>query len=349
MKEQKAQGLSRKSYIALALILTGNSLTQAATTAHADSALPPVTHSFLANVYVNKAMEGGFSFSADRVEQVEINSTGTLTAADFTVAKNKDNTLIAAGKNGFVTHYFNDDKKGFSIRGYLNVDGEYTKIGLTTNYVEPGTLDNKNQYIYGRKVRDAVNSTKIVRQSVKTGALADHFDATKNGGGSVCGIATDSKYKIAFFTHMLPSKTVLYSFDLNNGKYKKVQELAAGFCIDTVIDSKRFAGVKIDVKAEKWDSNNLIFVDLNRGKSLISLALPFELKWISEHQMLVAGNYLYLNEPFDRRDNTVQFPGPVHFYIDLTQPLGDPASIIEVAGGEAMFGQYAGIYYAPLG
>lgn len=350
MREQKALGLSGKSAVAifaLALILTGNSLTHGASTARADSALPPVTHSFLANVYVNKAMEGGFSFSADRVERVEINSSGTLTTTDFTVAKNKDNTLIAAGKNGFVTHYFNEDK-GFSIKGYLNVNGEYTKVGLTKNYVEPGTLDNKNQYIYGRKVRDAVNSTKIVRQSVKTGALADHFDATKNGGGSVCGIATDNKYKLAYFTHLLPSKTILYSFDLNNGKYKKVQELAAGFCIDTVVDSKRFVGVKIDVKAEKWDSNNIIFVDLSKGKSLISLALPFELKWISEHQMLVAGNYLYLNEPFDRRDNTVQYPGPVHFYIDLTQSFGDPASIIEVAGGEAMFGQYAGIYYAPV-
>jgi hypothetical protein len=351
MREQKALGLSQKSYIAiftLALILTGNALTHGASTARADSALPPVTHSFLANVYVNKAMEGGFSYSADRVEQVEINSTGTLTATDFTVAKNKDNTLIAVGKNGFVTHYFIDDKNGFSIKGFLNVDGKYTKVGLTTNYVEPGTLDNKNQYIYGRKVRDGVNSKQIVRQSVKTGALSYHFDTTKNGGGSVCGIATDSKYKLAFFTHLLPSKTVLYSFDLNNGKYKKVQELAAGFCIDTVIDSKRFAGVKIDVKAEKWDSNNIIFVDLSKGKSLIPLEIPFELKWISEHQMLVAGNYLYLNEPFDRRDNTVQSPGPVHFYIDLNQPLGDPASIIEVAGGSALFGQYSGINYVPV-
>jgi hypothetical protein len=38
----------------------------------------------------------------------------------------------------------------------------------------------------------------------------------------------------------------------------------------------------------------------------------------------------------------------VHFYIDLNQPLGDPASIIEVAGGGTMNGQYAGIYYAPI-
>ena len=338
-----------KVIFSLSLILAFSSLINGRTVASADTSLPPISHTFLANVFVKKAFEGGNSYSADRVERVSINSDGTLSAKDFTVIKNMDNTLIATGKNGFVTQVFIEDKKGFSIRAFLNVADKYTKIGLTTNYVEPGTLDNKNQYIYGRKVRDAVNSTKIVRQSVKTGALSDHFDATKNGGGSVCGIATDSKYKMAFFTHLLPSKTILYSFDLSNGKYKKVQELAAGFCIDTVIDSKRFAGVKIDVKAEKWDSNNLIFVDLNRGKSLISLSLPFELKWVSEHQMLVAENYLYLNEPFDRRDNTVQYPDPVHYYIDLNQPLGDPASITEISGGGALFGQYSGINYAPVG
>jgi hypothetical protein len=330
------------------LIFTCGSPSTGASVANADSPLPPVTHKFLANVYVNKAVKGGIAFSADRVERVSINQDGTLSTEDFTVAKNKDNTLIATGKNGFVTQVFSDDAKGFSISAYLNVADKYTKIGLTTNYVEPGTLDNKNQYIYGRKVRDAVNSTKIVRQSVKTGALSDHFDATKNGGGSVCGIATDNKYKLAFFTHLLPSKTILYSFDLSNGKYKKVQELAAGFCIDTVIDSKRLAGIKIDVKAEKWDSTNLIFVDLNRGKGLISLALPFELKWVSEHQMLVAENYLYLNDPFNRSDPTVAMPGPKHYYIDLSQPLGNPSSIIEVAGGGPLFGQYSGINYAPV-
>ncbi len=340
--------MEKKTIFALALILTAGSLNAGTSAANAETSLPPITHNFLANVFVNKQIEGRNSYSADRVERVEINSAGTLTATDFTIGKGKDNTLIAVGKNGFVNQIFSRDSKGFSISAYLNVADKYTKIGLTTNYVEPGTLDNKNQYIYGRKVRDAVNSTKIVRQSVKTGALSDHFDATKNGGGSVCGIATDNKYKLAFFTHLLPSKTILYSFDLSNGKYKKVQELAAGFCIDTVIDSKRLAGVKIDVKAEKWDSTNLIFVDLNRSKGLISLALPFELKWVSEHQMLVAENYLYLNDPFDRSDPTVAMPGPKHYYIDLSQPLGDPSSITVVDGGENLIGQYSGISYAPL-
>lgn len=332
----------------LSLILTVGSLKSGVSAANADTSLPPISHSFLANVYVNKAVEGGISYSADRVERVTINSDGTLSAEDFTVAKNKDNTLIATGRNGFVTQVFAEDAKGFSIRAYLNVSDKYTKIGLTTIYPEPGTLDNKNQYIYGRKVRDGVNSKQIVRQSVKTGALSYHFDVTNKGGGSVCGIATDNRYKLAFFTHLLPTKTILYSFDLNNGKYKKVQELAPGFCIDTVIDSKRFAGVELNVKTEKWDSENLIFVDLAKGKTLIPLALPFQLKWVSEHQMLVADNYLYLNEPFDSRDNTVLMADPVHFYIDLNQPLGDPASIIEVAGGGALFGQYSGINYAPL-
>lgn len=339
----------RKIALSLTSILAVGSQISGATIAHGETSLPPVSHSFLANVYVNKVMTEGMSYSADRVERVEINSDGMLAAKDFTVTKNIDNTLIATGRNGFVTQVFIENEKGFSIRAYLNVADKYTKIGLTTNYVEPGTLDNKNQYIYGRKVRDGVNSKQIVRQSVKTGALSYHFDVTKNGGGSVCGIATDNKYKLAFFTHLLPTKTILYSFDLNNGKYKKVQELAAGFCIDTVIDAKRFAGVELNVKSETWDNpTNLIFVDLAKGKNLIPLTLPFELKWISEHQMLVAENYLYLNEPFDRRDNTVQYPDPVHIYIDLNQPLGDTASIIEVSGKGALFGQYAGINYPPI-
>jgi hypothetical protein len=312
--------------------------------ASAEQVKPPVTHQFLANTYTAEAADrpGSITYQASVVEQVTISESGTLSAKDFSADANARNILIASGKNGFIVQTFWESNGKFRLNSYLNDGAAFKRIGIKTNYVEPGTLDNKNQYVYGRQVRDGVNSTRIVRQSVKTGALSYHFDANSNGGGFVCGIATDSDYRRAYFTHLQPDRTILYKVNLSNGKFSKVRNLSPGFCIDTVIDDTRLAGTLIEVRNQRWDSSRIAFVDLSVGTGVTTLDLPFELKWISEHQMVRAGDYLYLNFPF------ASGMEPAHLYIDLTRELGDPNSIIEVLAQDSLFGRFTSVNYLPI-
>lgn len=305
---------------------------------------PPVSHSFLANAYTSKTTPDGLGtgWSAYSVQLISISADGTLTSKDLNPKKDRQNLVIASGKNGFVVHSASLPEDTFSLSSYLYSNGSYSKAGIKTTYIEPGVLDNKNQYIYGRSVADSVISSRIVSQSVKTGALRYIFETKKNGGGSVCGVATDNQFQRGYFTHLLPNKTVLYSLDLNNGKYKKVSDLAAGFCIDTVIDKNRFGGVSIDIKANSWDSKSVKFIDLSQPKNLISLQVPFTLKWIAEHQMVVAGEYLYLLNPFD--DQMMSD----HYYIDLKKPLGAEDSLTTIPAEGSLAGRYSGINYLPL-
>ena len=318
----------------------------------ADSALPPVTHQFLGNSYTPKVFEpiGRVIFQATLIESIQISQAGTATSIDLTPKADSPNTVIATGKNGLLVHVFGEANGRFLLSSYLHDGTKFTKAGIKTTYIEPGVLDNKNQYVYGRMVRDGIDSTRIGRQSVKTGALTYHFDTKSHGGGFVCGITSDNEFKEAYFTQLLPNETILYSFNLNNGSYRKVQTLGPGFCLDAVINSNKFAGTFINAKAKKWEPKKLAFVDLAKSKKVITLDLPFDLKWIGEHQMLVAENYLYLNDvyPDTNEPQQVLNMDPTHYYIDLSKDFGDPSAIIKVPAVDALFGRFESLNYLPL-
>ena len=83
-------------------------------------------------------------------------------------------------------------------------------------------------------------------QNLATGSTSIIFDVAKNGGGYVCGGMADENQVFGYFSHIAPTKTILYRIDLASRKVKALGTVKSGFCVSDVLADGRVLGLARD-------------------------------------------------------------------------------------------------------
>ena len=152
------------------------------------------------------------------------------------------NAILGTTKDGVIVKTFSKSNK---VLTWLVTTKKWELLSDKTIYIEPGTLSKNKKWLIGRKVADGL-STRMYAQNLATGSTSIIFDVAKNGGGYVCGGMADENQVFGYFSHIAPTKTILYRIDLASRKVKALGTVKSGFCVSDVLADGRVLGLARD-------------------------------------------------------------------------------------------------------
>ena len=251
------------------------------------TAKPPIAISFVAN----RNLGSGFDSGSELIE-VKIGTDGIPEVTSLAKQQGVDYQIKAIAKNGVVVTAYDRRNKNSTSNTYLVSSTKWTLLSTKTIYVEPAVISTDLKTLYGRRVKDAANSTVIFAQNLKSGSTPAYFDAAKHGGGFICGVVTDPNFKFGYFTHLTKKATDIYQIDLGNGKMKKLGTTTAGACIDATDSSGNFIAKNIDPISLVTQTGDLIVISKKNPKSYRHIEIRETFMSTGMHSVLPFGDYL---------------------------------------------------------
>jgi hypothetical protein len=203
-----------------------------------------------------------------------------------------DYQIKAISKNGVIVTAYDQRTKKYPSNTYLVSNTKWTLLSTKTIFVEPSVVSIDLKTLYGRRVKDAANSTVIFAQNLKTGNTPTYFDAAKHGGGFICGVVTDPTFKLGYFTHLTKKRTDIYQIDLGNGKMKKLGTTTAGACIDATNSNGDFIAKFINPTSLETDNGDLIVISKKNPKSYRHIEIRETFMHTGMHSLIPFGEYV---------------------------------------------------------
>lgn len=251
------------------------------------AAKPPVSIAFVAN----RNLEGGIGAGAELIE-VKIGTDGIPIITSLAKQEGVNYQIKAIAKNGLIVTAYDHKTKNFNSRTYLVSSTKWILLSTKTIFVEPAVISTDLRTLYGRRVKDAANSTVIFAQNLKTGSTPSYFDAAKHGGGFICGVVSDPTLKLGYFTHLTKNSTDIYQIDLSNGRMKKLGATTAGACIDATDKNGNFIAKSVNPTSLETETGNLILISKNNPKSYRQIKIQETFMHTGMHSLLPFGDYV---------------------------------------------------------
>jgi hypothetical protein len=251
------------------------------------AAKPPVSIAFVAN----RNLEGGIGAGAELIE-VKIGTDGIPIITSLAKQEGVNYQIKAIAKNGLIVTAYDHRTKNFNSRTYLVSSTKWTLLSTKTIFVKPAVISTDLKTLYGRRVKDAANSTVIFAQNLKTGSTPSYFDAAKHGGGFICGVVSDPTLKLGYFTHLTKNSTDIYQIDLSNGRMKKLGATTAGACIDATDKNGNFIAKSVNPTSLETETGNLILISKNNPKSYRQIKIQETFMHTGMHSLLPFGDYV---------------------------------------------------------
>jgi hypothetical protein len=248
---------------------------------------PPIAISFVANRQLPGGMEAGFELI-----EVNIGSDGTQVITSLAKQAGVAYQIKAIAKNGLIVAAYDHRTKNSTSHTYLVSKTKWTLLSTKTIFVEPAVVSTDLKTLYGRRVKDAANSTVIFAQNLKTGSTPSYFDAAKHGGGFICGVVSDPTFKLGYFTHLTKKSTDIYQIDLSNGKMKKLGATTAGACIDATDANGNFIAKYINPTSLEMQKGDLILISKKNPKSYRHVEIKETFMHTGMHSLLPFGDYI---------------------------------------------------------
>ncbi|CAN2200703.1 hypothetical protein MCEMKE14_00754 [Candidatus Nanopelagicaceae bacterium] len=289
------------------------------------TAKPPIAISFVAN----RNLAGGSDAGSELIE-VKIGTDGIPVINTLANVPGVHYQIKAIAKNGLIVTAYDHRTKKYPSNTYLVSNTKWTLLSTKTIFVEPAVVSTDLKTLYGRRVKDAANSTVIFAQNLKTGNTPSYFDAAKHGGGFICGVVADPTFKFGYFTHLTKKSTDIYQIDLGNGKMKKLGTTTAGACIDATNSNGDFIAKFMNPTSLETQEGDLIVISKKNPKSYRHIEIRETFMHTGMHSLIPFGDYvlgwnstydlhlvgLAKNEgfSFDILDpETLAGPEPLHF------------------------------------
>jgi len=286
---------------------------------------PPIAISFVAN----RNLPGGGDAGSELIE-VNIGTDGIPVIDSLANVPGVHYQIKAIAKNGLIVTAYDHRTKSYPSNTYLVSNTKWTLLSTKTIFVEPAVVSIDLKTLYGRRVKDAANSTVIFAQNLKSGNTPTYFDAAKHGGGFICGVVTDPTFKLGYFTHLTKKRTDIYQIDLGNGKMKKLGTTTVGACIDATNSNGDFIAKFINPTSLETENGDLIVISKKNPKSYRHIEIRETFMHTGMHSLLPFGEYVLgwnsTYEPhlvglekhegynFDYLDpETLAGPTPLHF------------------------------------
>ena len=251
------------------------------------SSKPPIAVSFVAS----RNLESGPFFASELIE-VNIGTDGIPVITSLAKQAGVDYQIKAIAKNGVIVTAYDDRTKNSTSHTYLVSNTKWALLSTKTIFVEPAVVSTDLKTLYGRRVKDAANSTVIFAQNLKTGNTPIYFDAAKHGGGFICGVVTDPTFKLGYFTHLTKKRTDIYQIDLGNGKMKNLGATTAGACIDATNSNGDFLAKFINPTSLETKKNSLILISKKNLKSFRNIKIGETFMHTGMHSLLPFGEYV---------------------------------------------------------
>jgi hypothetical protein len=250
-------------------------------------AKPPIAISFVAN----RNLPGGFSAGSELIE-VNIGTDGIPVISSLANVPGVDYQIKAIAKNGVIVTAYDGRSKNSTAHTYLVSNTKWTLLSTKTIFVEPSVVSTDLKTLYGRRVKDAANSTVIFAQNLKTGNTPIYFDAAKHGGGFICGVVADPTFKFGYFTHLTKKRTDIYQIDLGNGKMKKLGTTTAGACIDATNSNGDFIAKFVNPTTLETQEGDLIVISKKNPKSYRHIEIRETFMQTGMHSLIPFGEYV---------------------------------------------------------
>ena len=251
------------------------------------AAKPPIPISFVANRQLAGGIDAGFELI-----EVNIGTDGTQVITSLAKQAGVAYQIKAIAKNGLIVAAYDHRTKNFTSNTYLVSNTKWTLLSTKTIFVEPAVVSTDLKTLYGRRVKDAANSTVIFAQNLKTGNTPSYFDAAKHGGGFICGVVSDPTFKLGYFTHLTKKSTDIYQIDLSNGKMKKLGATTAGACIDATDANGNFIAKYINPTSLEMQKGDLILISKKNPKSYRHVEIKETFMHTGMHSLLPFGDYI---------------------------------------------------------
>jgi hypothetical protein len=289
------------------------------------TAKPPIAISFVAN----RNLAGGSDAGSELIE-VKIGTDGIPVINSLANVPGVHYQIKAIAKNGLIVTAYDHRTKKNPSNTYLVSNTKWSLLSTKTIFVEPAVVSTDLKTLYGRRVKDAANSTVIFAQNLKTGNTPSYFDAAKHGGGFICGVVADPTFRFGYFTHLTKKSTDIYQIDLGNGKMKKLGTTTAGACIDATNSNGDFIAKFMNPTSLETQEGDLIVISKKNPKSYRHIEIRETFMHTGMHSLIPFGDYvlgwnstydlhlvgLAKNEgfSFDILDpETLAGPEPLHF------------------------------------
>ncbi len=251
------------------------------------TAKPPVSIGFVAN----RNLGAGFDAGAELIE-VKVGTDGIPIITSLAKQEGVGYQIKAIARNGLIVTAYNHSTSNYSARTYLVSNTKWTLLSRKTIYVEPAVVSTDLKTLYGRRVKDAANSTVIFAQNLKTGSTPSYFDAAKHGGGFICGVVPDPTFKFGYFTHLTKKSTDIYQIDLSNGKMKNLGATTAGACIDATDANGNFIAKYMNPTSLETQKGDLILISKKNPKSYRHVEIRETFMHTGMHSLLPFGDYI---------------------------------------------------------
>ena len=233
-----------------------------------------------------KSDSDGFGESA--VVEVVIGIDGIMKIKPIIQKKGYSYQIKAIARDGIIVTEYSNSRN--SIKTFIRYSTGQKNLSNKIIYVEPASISTDLKYLYGRRVKDAVNSTQIYRQALKTGAVTVFFDASKKGGGFVCGVVPDSTYKFGYFSHLKASTTDIYRINLTNGSLNKLGTTRAGFCVDGVEPDGDLYAININPVSLRITNDKYYSMSTKNFATVSELSVAPSITMVSARTFLSFGN-----------------------------------------------------------
>ena len=240
---------------------------------------------FLATSDFNTSSSG---FGESAVVEVHIGIDGIMSVKPIIQKKGYSYQIKAIARDGIIVSEYSNSSA--STRTFIRYSTGEKNLSKKTIYVEPASISTDLKYLYGRRVKDAVNSTQIYKQVLSSGAVTVFFDASKKGGGFVCGVVPDSTYKFGYFSHLKGSATDIYRINLTNGSLNKLGKMRPGFCLDGVEPDGDLYAVNINPVSLKITNDKFYSVSTEKFAKVSEVSVSPSIAMISARTFLPFGN-----------------------------------------------------------
>jgi len=250
-------------------------------------AKPPIAISFVAS----RNLAGGSDGGSELIE-VNIGTDGIPVINSLANVPGVDYQIKAIAKNGLIVTAYDHRTKKYPSNTYLVSNTKWTLLSTKTIFVEPAVVSLDLKTLYGRRVKDAANSTVIFAQNLKAGNTPSYFDAAKHGGGFICGVVADPTFKFGYFTHLTKKSTDIYQIDLGNGKMKKLGTTTAGACIDATNSNGDFIAKFMNPTSLETQDGDLIVISKKNPKNFRHIEIRETFMHTGMHSLIPFGEYV---------------------------------------------------------
>jgi len=231
---------------------------------------------------------GSSGVGESAVVEVNIGVDGIMKIKPIIQKKGFTYQIIAIAKDGIIVTEYSNSRD--SIRTFIQFPTRQKNLSKKVIYVEPASISTDLKYLYGRRVKDAVNSTQIYRQVLSSGAVSVFFDASKKGGGFICGVVPDSTHKFGYFSHLKASATDIYRINLTNGSLSKLGTTRAGFCLDGAEPDGDLYGINVNPVSLKITNDKYFSLSTKKVSAVSEVSVAPFITMISSRAFLSFGN-----------------------------------------------------------